>query len=153
MLLPALIPGPSHPRATPRADRAVLLIVDVRGCATARAARSLLTQRVTQLQCDLFTHPQLERAAILVLAGDGRAARSIRRHSETLASAVLRRVELRRGRACGILVVIDDQHVPDDGVQGRVQAALHQIPEGCDVVDAADVVALGLRPAVFNARA
>lgn len=153
MLLPTFVPPVTGARATPPEHRGVLVIIDLNGCPTVRAARSRMAQRVTEVQCELFTSPHLDRAAILVTTGERSDARHIRAHAHSLAAAMLRRVELRRGRACGVLVVVDDHGAPDEAVPGLIRAALDHIPEGCDLVDAADVVALGLRPAVFNARA
>lgn len=114
-----------------------------------------MAERLTRLQCALFTRADLDRAAILVTTGERTDLRRIRGHAGAVASAVHRRVELRRGRACGIVVVVDADAGADgdgDDLRALVTRALPDIPEGCDVVDAAEVARHGLRAAVLNAR-
>ena len=144
--------GDGHAARLTPPDGTALVVIDLRACPTARAARSQLAERLTRVQCALFTRADLDRVAIVVMTGERPDLRRVRAHAGAVASAVHRRVELRRGRTCGIVVVLDDRGGADGDAHALVSRGLTEIPEGCDVVDAAEVARLGLRGAVLNSR-
>lgn len=150
--LTALLTSPLVDARNGEDDGMVIARLDAARCRGRRAIRSLLHQRLAQVQAAAIGRPEVRRAVLVLTVGDDEMRRSLYGTTQAAADSVLQRLEASRGLAFGLVVILDVGAATAADLQDLTRAGRRCVPEGAAVIAWEEARARGLRAAVFAHR-